>query len=302
VQCSSLSEQFFDHHYKQIIIPNKHRVLSLDLLNRSQIYTSFTSHTFDASFHRLESVVLHGIKQNEFITVLSSLTILPRLFSLNTHLEDPLYDFNQVYRLILFLPVLKYNKLSAAISDCAVQNLVPVINNEQFSSIEQLVIDHPFSLPGLIVILSYTPRLCRLSSDYLFLFETMFETEIPIRSLNLTHLSIKLYCLQFDQFEMSIRKISSQLRVLRCIAYSNSTYLDADRWEQLISCHMPHLRTFIFEYHDSSFDRFELRPYHSFFDHFTSSFWTERRLLFDMNIDMNNWSLQKTKYCIYPFK
>ena len=72
--------------------------------------------------------------------------------------------------------------------------------------------------------------------------------------------------LEFDLLELLMLKIGSQLRILPIENYHNEiTYLDGNRWEQLISEHMPYLHTFSFKYHQYIDVNLELTEYHASF-------------------------------------
>lgn len=72
---------------------------------------------------------------------------LPQLFSLDTKLFDKAtYDFGNIYRMTVSLPVLKYNHLIFAI-------------NERFRTIEYLNVDHNCTARQLFSVLRHTPQL-----------------------------------------------------------------------------------------------------------------------------------------------
>jgi hypothetical protein len=94
---------------------------------------------------------------------------------------------------------------------------------------------------------------------------------------NLTHISILHGYLLFDEFEIFIKSISSQLKMLKFKTHRDAAYLNADRWEQLIQQHIPHLRTFRFKYRQSIYGYFEVTPNHERINRFTSAFWIEKQ-------------------------
>jgi hypothetical protein len=97
---------------------------------------------------------------------------------------------------------------------------------------------------------------------------------------NLVYLKLTIIDLDFEHFEQFLLNICSSLNYLNIsIQSSNKIYLDGDRWERLISEHMPLLTKFFFSYHDSIYDDFEGDPYHSLINRFKSSFWIERKWL-----------------------
>src|SRR5262249_17480230 len=139
--------------------------------------------------------------------------------------------------------------------------------------------DHSCSLHDLLNIFSYTPYLCRVVCKRLIQTNQCIE-KATILLPYLTHISIGNCLLQFDELEVLIKKISSQLKVL-CVSTSNDeTYLDADRWERLISQYLPHLVNFYFEYCKIINDNFQVTQNHAQINRFTSSFWLKRRWIF----------------------
>ncbi|CAF2030643.1 unnamed protein product [Rotaria magnacalcarata] len=285
--CAS-HQELFDQDYQQIIIPNKHRIISLHLWTPSQLLTNVVLHPIDSSFSRLEALSLHGIKFKQVTSFLPCLTSLPSLSSLNICLNDVLSNSSTIYHLLFRLPNLKCSKLSAR--RYSLQNFISNTSNQPMTSIKQLIIDHPCNLHGLYDILPFTPKLRRLQCENLFPTYGNISKEIPLNIFNLTYCSISLCYLKFDEFEIFIKKISAQLRVLCFNPCSDISYLDADRWERLITKHMPLLHTFQFKYHDAVFGYFEIQPYHLFINRFTSPFWIERKWLFNIEIDFNHWS------------
>jgi hypothetical protein len=93
----------------------------------------------------------------------------------------------------------------------------------------------------------------------------------------------------FEHLEIFLRHISSQ-------------YLDANRWERLITNHLPYLRKFEFHYWNSDSDAHFFLLYDSHIDHFLSPFWIERQRLLQIEIDTfsNNseitYSIDSNKY------
>ncbi|CAF3714784.1 unnamed protein product [Rotaria socialis] len=280
--------ELFEQDYQQIIVLNKHRIISLHLWTPSQLLTSVVLHPVNSSFSRLESLILHGIKFKQAISFLPGLTSLPGLSSLNIYLNDALSNSNAIYHLLFRLSNLKCSKLSAR--RYFSQDFIPNTSNQQTTSIKQLIIDHPCNLHGLYDILSFTPKIRRLKCENLFPKYENISKEIPLNIFNLTYCSISLCYLKFDEFEIFIKKISSQLRVLCFNPCSDISYLGADRWQRLITKHMPLLYTFQFKYHDAVVGYFEIQPYHLFINRFTSPFWIERQWLFNIEIDFNHWS------------
>jgi len=89
---------------------------------------------------------------------------------------------------------------------------------------------------------------------------------------NLTHITIGRCYLQFDRFEIFIKKISSQLQVLPITLSNDRAYLDGNQWERIIVQHMSHLRKFDYDYRHFVEDSLELTTDHALVHRFTSSF------------------------------
>jgi hypothetical protein len=240
------------------------------------------------------------MKSKEIVAFLPNLTMLPCLFSLKISLNRTLDDPNDIYRLIFRLPRLKYNKISAG--QLVLQDSISFAANEQISSIEQLVIDHPCTLSTLYDILLHTPNLRRLTCENLFQLSENLRTEISLRLFNLTHCKIRICNLKFDELEIFMKKFSAQLRVLHLAQTSDIVYLDADRWERLISQYMPYLHTFQFEYSDAAYSLFGYQLYHSAIHRFTSSFWIDKGWIFNIQIDLTHWPPIEIIYSIQTHK
>ena len=58
----------------------------------------------------------------------------------------------------------------------------------------------------------------------------------------MTYIRIKRLHVDFGEFERLMMKISSQVQVLQISHDYRTAYLNAERWEDLITKHMPHLR------------------------------------------------------------
>jgi hypothetical protein len=70
-----------------------------------------------------------------------------------------------------------------------------------------------------------------------------FPIILPISNLN--DLSLHLSSVTFDEFEILISKIDAKLKILRVhITFDDRINLDARRWEQLISQHLPEFEKF----------------------------------------------------------
>jgi hypothetical protein len=162
--------------------------------------------------------------------------------------------------------------------------------------------EHSCTLSQLITMLSWTPQLCHLNCELLNESNQFIGEDVTITLPNLTHISINTCYVQFDIFEIFIKKISSQLQVLHITTSSDTAYLNGGRWERLLVQHMPHLRLFEFKHQEFVEDYFELTTDHALINRFTSSFWTKRKLVTELIMDIIDWSSIEIIYSIHPYR
>jgi hypothetical protein len=276
-----MSKSNFKKRSTNIIAPHIHQIISLHLSQAFFIKYFVTLFPIDLSFIRLESLTLDALDPDSAIWVLTSLASLPRLFSLTIIFNNYPKEEGDIFQLIFRLPVLTFAKL--LFDDCG--NGIPSFPvatsiYQQSSTLEHLVIDNLVSLASIYTLLSYTPRLRRLSAHWLA-FNVKLSTEQLIIPLNLTHLSLNRCHLAFDDLESFITTIGSQLEVFRISMDNNMTSLNADRWQQLILRHMPHLRTFVFDYYGPMIEDANGNiACRTLIDQFSSPFWIERQWFF----------------------
>ena len=279
---------------KQVMVPYKNQILSLHLSDHLVINRFFILNPIDSSFDRLESLSLHFIRKDQ-LSLLDSFSRLTRLIRLIIYLDNDTTDLTAVYYPIFNLPVLKYSKISFLQSENLL--MLPLnISPQQSNSIEYLVIDHPCTINDLSIIFLYAPQLRRLS--FKKSLSLSLRTQSSLTLSNLTHLYIYKCAMDFDTFEIFTTKISSQLQVLKLCTVNCPSYLDADRWERLISQNMPQLRNFYFKYHESFNNNYQLTTHHQLLNRFTWSFWTDRQWIFGVIFDHReiNYSIQPYRY------
>ncbi len=307
ISCSSIpikvdfgfkSNSLVEHRCRHLIIPNKHRLLSLHLRNQILIDEFFKYCTIDSSFNRLESIILGGLNDHKLLWILFYLNTLPRLFSLTICMEeDYYYNLGDIYRLIFSLPALTYNKLSICSYE-EIDIIIPNVINEKFSSIKYLIIDYSCTVDQITTLLCHTPQLCYLNCERLIESDEHIKKELPITLSHLRYISIDECYTDFNEFEMFIKTISSQLQILHISVPWNATYLNANRWEQLIKNHMPHLHKFYFKseqyYTDNAFN---IEPGYTVLDKFTSSFWIQRKWFSELKINHT-----EVFFSIYPYR
>ena len=223
---------------------------------------------------------------------------MPCLYSLTVNLSCLSDELGDIYQLTNRLPYLKYLKIDIERFYNGAIN-APLLINENSSSIEHLVVYHHCPFEQLIRILSYTSKLTHLYCANIM--ESMRESNYKhlIELKNLTHFTIGIDQIDFDEFEEFLLKISSPLKSLKVlIESSDMNYLDSHRWEQLIRKHLPQLNKFILRYTDIIDEDFHMNSSHSLIKSFTSSFWRNHQWTFSLMISDDHliYSIHRYKY------
>ncbi|CAF5036102.1 unnamed protein product [Rotaria sp. Silwood1] len=276
IQISSTSE--FDYHYKQFINLNKHHILSFHFNNES-IQNEIMKPCIIESFDHLESIVLNPILTSKLFVLFFYLDSLPHLSSLTIYLSDYHDDLRDIFHLIFCLRVLKYLKFKLLSSNILnIDARMPL--NQPFSSIKYLVINAGCAHNQIINLLLYIPQLSHLSCDYLIKSNNNIKSEMMIKLNDLIHLTVVINDIDFNEFEEFLLKLCSQLQILNVkIHSSDKSYLNANRWEQLISQKMTSLNKFFFSYTDIIYGNFNITS-HPLLNDFTASFWINRKWIF----------------------
>ncbi|CAF1476533.1 unnamed protein product, partial [Adineta steineri] len=286
---------------KTVVVPNRHRIRSLNFEHESLLNIFFKHCIIDSSFNRLQSIVLGNMSINRAAILLFYLKSLPNLVSLTMCIEEEEdSDLSDIYRMIFSLPSLKYNKLSLYV-DYDEEDLnisIPLALNAQFSTIEYMVMNHTCTLNNLMSILCHTPRVHHLICDTLQeATESNVTNEQSIILSNLVYIRINNCEINFDRFEMFMKKVSSQLQILHIKQGANKAYLDANRWQRLIKKYIPNLHKFIYEYPGYEYNDYETTSLDTTFNQFISPFWVNKGWIFELEI--NN---KEISFSIHPHK
>lgn len=279
INLSIISKSNFEKLNHQLLIPNRHRIQTLQISNPVFIDSIFSPPKIAAQFLQLETLVLNDVKPAKFRYVLHHLASLKNLLSLTIISKESL---GNICKDVFSLPKLKYCKLSS--SKLFIN--VDLFSTTKFhrSSIEHLVIESVVKLYDLIRLSPYFPSLRTLSIDCL----TNYQTILPhltntrkFRRLKKVHFSQIL--MTFDEFELISRCLFNQIKSLSVsIIDMNEDYLDAQRWEQLIASSMPNLHELDLRYQsDASINE-------TYRDNFSSPFWIEHNWIFDYEISENS--------------
>jgi len=283
----------FQHYYIKIILPNKHRINILRLSNPFTVDIVFSPPRLITQFSQLEILVLDNINAKYFDNISTYLIFLPKLHSLVVnfaeYIEYPSIHFGQIFG----LPKLKYCKLTYREKD--IYRASPIhFSQYDHSPIEYLVLNTRFPFESFDDLLSCLPKIrhlsinCLVNSRYM---EMNMEEELPpIVLKRLKSVSLKLDWIHFNQLKDLIKKFFRHVQVLRLTTTFEPEYLDAKRWEQLISSYMPNLR--IFDINHCGYGPHNRLTFHDLINQFNSSFWIEKQWVFthhhDWHEDLNH--------------
>lgn len=156
---STLSKSAFENYYTDFIRPIQHRLKALHLSDPFMVVYIFPIAENISSFARLQTLHLENIELRCLQDVLQRLAILPSLSSLTVHVNHEANIIHILNRLFQ-LPVLKYCEL---IFKRNFQLEALPISTTISSPIEQLIIHNCSGLNRIEALLSYVPKLRRLS-------------------------------------------------------------------------------------------------------------------------------------------
>ncbi|CAF1155224.1 unnamed protein product [Adineta steineri] len=276
---SFMSKSNFNRRSNNIIRPYVNQIISLQLPESFFIKNFFASLLRDTSFNHLESLVLNDLNVDDDVSILNSLAQLPRLFSLKIFCFD-CDELFIMFQSIFRLPVLRYAKILLSYWRARDPFPLATSDNQRSMTLEYLVFDDLPHLSNIYKLLSYTPRLRRLSVGRI-----SFSRYIPLEQFillrNLTSISLCCWHLSFDEFVSFIAITGSGLEFLRISITDETALSNAYQWQQLILRHMPRLRTFLFDYHGPLIkDADGNNCCRTLLDKFSSPFWIERQWFF----------------------
>lgn len=269
---TSLSKSDFQNYAVRIIPPHQHQFISLRVTNFFIYEHDLSPHRRLPTFPRLETLILEHVHSVYVDSIVDSLACLPNLSTLVLAVDDGVHNGTDILRHIFRLPALKYCQLNF-FDRTPFDTLA--LASDKHSCIEQLVFKHAADFYQLDRILSYVPQLRRLSLSFSMRIRGKHELGQSIQLKHLTHLFLKLGSVRFDEFERLVQLPFSTTEILHVSASDDVRYLEARRWQQLITSSLPRLR--IFDLHVSGPSR---TNDDSPLTNFNSSFWTERQWYF----------------------
>ena len=302
-----MSKSNYQQYYKDIIEINTHRINSLCLSNLF-IYDIVSSPIRILSeLLQLENLVLDNIESKSLEKLLPKLISLPSLSSLTINSADTVKNGNDIYSQVVRLPALKYCKLSLEGWYYGILSIP--FTTSSYSPIEYLNINNVFYLDQLDNLLSHVPQIRRFSVGLLRDYR-LKQTSPHSPVLNyLTHVSLTLDNVRFDRFERMMANLFSIIQVLHIsIRYSDDVgYMKNEKWEQLISSHMPNLHIFDIRHEDwrcqptntTSYSNNHCWSLDSQIDQFASPFWIERQWFFTLQ---SNYKSRAIFYSTDPYR
>ncbi|CAF3460830.1 unnamed protein product, partial [Rotaria sp. Silwood2] len=269
----------FTNNYKQFLHLNSRNIFSMRLwasLENGQFLLSLIT---DSSMSSLESLHIFYIDLNQLVPILNKLTALSRLFSLSIIIDDTDENVDEIYQLILALPKLKSISLTINSIDSQI-NLLTYTKKQQ-STIEYLSINHRITIGQLFDILAYTPQVRHMNVRQTEMHSRRIHLESPIKLTNLTHISIKNFDGNLNQFETFLSQISCRLKYLHItLTYGESIFLNGHHWE----------RNYFYEAPEYSIDSVPLNP-------LNTPFWIQRQDILEIQM-----CTSCIKYWIHPYK
>jgi hypothetical protein len=306
INISSISKSTFHRYLADIIIPYTSRIQSLRLSSPFAVDMGLLLSPLMTNLIRLETLIINDIKSVHLVKIVNQLFSLPVLSSLSIKSSGSIRNQNDIYQKIFRLPALKYCKLFIR----TVRSLEPLsITTNEFSPIEHLVINNKVSINQLDSLLSYVPQLRRLSLEY---FDGYISSRIRTTTIQLNYLtdvSLKSHSISFNDFQLLVIDLFRQIQVLRIEIYSfyfsgtNMGYLNADRWEQLISTHMINLRIFDLQLeYGLCNDNIDRQVYETEVSKFNSLFWIKHQWFFQHQSYKNRNSNTNIFYSTNPYR
>ncbi|CAF4285507.1 unnamed protein product, partial [Adineta steineri] len=285
IKFNFISDDLFLNNYQHMKSINPHQIFSLNLSFELYIDKFLSSFNIDSSLDHLQSIYLLNIQPNTLLILLKNCIHLPRLLSLNIMSVHQLIDLCQIYLLIFTLPKLKYLKIISHQFKTPVP-LPFATDNQQLSMIEHLIIDYSITFSELAAILSYTPKVYHLKFWHQDINYPIIQMISSIELSKLTHISMNISYLEFDEFEIFLSKLPSTLKSFNLVYTERELqYLDFDVWEQLILQNFPQLEKFYFEFGPYTYDEDEFIFDGCVCDQFISPFWINRQWFVEIVIE-----------------
>ncbi|CAF1317676.1 unnamed protein product [Adineta ricciae] len=294
------AKRIFLDNYSDILCYHQHQIVSIHSSSLENTQLIALTINFDQSFQHLQSLALYSIELESLLPLLYHLSSLPRFIALTVDLSTEIGNQAEIYQLMLNLRKLKYLKYRAADSnDFNITIPLAIPTAPQFTSIEYLNMDHPCCAKDLFTVLSYTPKVRHLKLWNPITKDVDLKAIEAMRLANLRTVSIEIYQMSYDEFEIFIKKLPSrQLNSLSLdIHHDDILYLDAYRWEYFLQENLPQLEKFYFKYYVYFSENYDTPMYLGDQNQFSSAFWLERQWVFKVENDCTD-----LIYSIQPYR
>ncbi|CAF0884673.1 unnamed protein product [Rotaria sordida] len=286
INISIMSKNDFEGFHVNIIIPNRHRIISLRLSNPFIPQIVFSSSRVISQFIHLEQLVLNNIEMKYLRKILDYLThtILQKLHSLNISIDDSIESLDILFTDLFNLSTLKYCEFKYETKTYDVSSFLHVTKYNS-GSIEYLIINGRFPFKLLNNLLCCLPKLHYLSINSLVDSYGYIGRHILSSILlnDLKCVSFKLDNIRFFEVETIFKDFFHSIQILRLTTSEYDDYLNAEQWEKLIVSYMPCLR--IFDINHTNPVRCDTSRYHALINGFDSLFWIERKWFFTYQYD-----------------
>ena len=301
IDLSSLSKSDLKRYNEDIIETNMDRISTFRISDPFMYGFALSSLGKILEFGRIEILILNNIESECLEPLLKQLPSLPILSSLVIISSDHVPSKNSIYHQIFRLPALKYCKLSL-LARTSTESLATSIN--EYSPIEHLIIKNSINPYELDDLLSYVPQLRRLSFH---LQHTIWRTRTQVCPLvlnQLTHVDLQLESIKFDVLEQIIRELFPMIEVLHLtiIGRMDAAYINANKWEQLITSHIPHLRIFDIQCEFAASNDMYPLGIKDQINQFTTSFWMTRQWFFSHHFYYNRFGRREMFYSTNPYR
>ncbi|CAF0976933.1 unnamed protein product [Adineta ricciae] len=304
INISSISKAALQHYVSQIIKPCTSRIESFRLSNPCIDLCSLFVPLMK-KFTQLSTLVLNHIDANHVEKLLIHLQSLPVLSSLTLVSINHLTDKSNIYAKLLPLPNMKYCEICIETLQCP-KSFVAATHIEHF------VINHEISIDQLFILLPCVPQIRRLSIGNLKESRTNLIGKCSISLPHLINVSLKSNVhrnISFDEFEALVSNCFHQVDVLNVevqfigFGLDDREFINATRWQRLITSSMPNLRVFDFRYSYRGIDyNVEYQTFETLTNKFNAKFWTDRQWFFDRHYHKKTWSNAVIFYSRNPYQ
>ena len=271
----------FEQFNRELLISNRKRVQTLKISNPVWVDSIFSPVKTVTEFSRLEALIFDGVRPLYLANILRHLTSLENL-STFIILSDT--DLVNMLESIFRLPKLKYLKIKL---------ISPLIDRQisfdanLISSINHIVLDGYVLFNAFVLLPSYLPYLETLYIQSLSpsWYEGSLQNINMKKWNHLKKVQIDNMKISFDEFELISKQTFNEIESLHLsMILDPGTYLNANRWEQLILNSMSKLRIFDIQFQDLLNTQNDDNCHalcKRILNDFSSSFWTERKWFFD---------------------